>query len=92
MTDIADMAMLPSNMISHMVVRLTYLHLSLDHAKEQGQGHVYFDYDYQMMTDMANVILQSNMKWHVGFRLAYLVNTLAHYKGQCHVYFDCEYL
>ena len=35
----------------HMALRLTYLHLTLDHAKGQGQGHAYFDSTYLQIGD-----------------------------------------
>ena len=43
----------------------------------------------QTITDRTNIAIAN---WYeMAFRLAYLHLILTHSKGQCHVYFDCEY-
>ena len=62
-----------------MAFRLAYLHLTLAHSKAQGKGHVHFNNDNKKIG--LTLLLSSNMKLHMGFRLPFLDLTLFHFKG-----------
>ena len=44
----------------------------------------------QLVSDRANMLLATNIKLHVGFRLANLHLTLANGQRQVHQHLDCE--
>ena len=74
---------LPTHWKSHTAFPLTYLHLTLTHSKDQGQGHTHFDYEsHKRMADGTNIAIADSLEAARRLRLTYVHLTLAHSKGQ----------
>ena len=70
------------------------LYLTLDHSKGQGKDHAHFDQKNIRNGDRyEKILLISNTKLFMGFRLAYLRLTLTYSKGQyqVHAHFGSVY-
>ena len=50
--------LLPTYMKSQLAIKLAYLHLILAHSKSQGQGHAYYDHEYQAAR--ANIVIDNS--------------------------------
>ena len=69
----------------HIGFRFPYLYLVMTYSICQYQDHAHFDWNSKLVTDWRTLLLPSNMKLRMSFRLAYVDLSLAHSKGQVHV-------